>query len=305
VKKDQRIIITGGSGFIGSFLIETLIKKGFTAVTVLDKNPQPQTGATHLTCNVFRDVHLLKEHITEGSIVVHLACTTIPSVSEKDSAMDAQENIAGTLRLMDVCREKKVRKFIFASSGGTVYGNSSRKPHTEKDATEPENSYGAIKLALEKYLGVYEHLYGMKHAILRISNPYGRRKLVSTKLGAVDIFLRHSMENKTLSIWGDGKNVRDYIHISDVVNFIIHTIKRDDLTGIYNVGTGVGTSLNQIVDCVSNILKRPITPNYNPARGVDVRHNVLDIKKAKKTGWRPEYTLSKGIRTLYREIQKT
>lgn len=304
MKKNRRIIITGGSGFIGSFLVEKLIAKGFTNVIVQDKNPQPQPGGTFVQCDVFRDVALLKKYITEGSVVIHLACTTMPSVCENDTMTDAEKNIAGTLHLLNVCRDQKIGKFIFGSSGGTVYGNSGKKRNKEKDSTNPENSYGAIKLAIEKYLGVYQHLYGMKHVILRIANPYGRKRITHMKIGAVDIFLRQAMERKELVVWGDGKNVRDYIHIDDVIDFFIASIEKKEIEGIYNIGTGRGTSINQILNQISAILKHPVEVKYKDARGVDVRCNVLDIKKAKKTGWRPKYTVSKGIRAVYREILK-
>jgi UDP-glucose 4-epimerase len=304
VKKDQRIVITGGSGFIGSFLVEKLIKQGFSNVIVLDKTPKAQTGATYLTCDVFWDSHLIEEYIKKDDIVVHLACTTIPSTSEVNRSRGAEDNIVGSLRLLEVCKKKEIKKFIFASSGGTVYGNSGRKPHTEEDATHPENSYGAIKVALENYLGVYKHLHGMKHVILRIANPYGRKQLVNTKLGVVDIFLRHAMEDKKIVIYGDGKTVRDYIHINDVTDFLVQAIVEKNVEGIYNVGTGVGTSLNQIVREISTLLGRPIEPEFKPKRGVDVKHSVLDIHKARKTGWRPKYDVFKGIRAVHKEILK-
>lgn len=304
MKKTERIVITGGSGFIGSFLVDRLIRDGFSNVVVLERTPAPHTSVTHHTCNVFRDTDLLNTYIHEGDTVVHLACTTMPSTSELNRVKDAEENISGTLRLLDICKEKKIKKFIFASSGGTVYGNSSQRHYSEEDSTHPENSYGAIKLTIENYLGVYNHLYNLKYVTLRIANPYGRKKLVSTQLGAVDIFLRHAMENQKITIWGDGETIRDYIHIDDVVDFLITSIEKEEVEGIYNVGTGIGTSLNRIIEEIQKVLRRPVNPEYKTERKVDVKRNVLNIQKAKKTGWVPKYTLSKGIHTLYKEILK-
>ena len=180
----QRIVITGGSGFIGSFLVKRLVQEDFWDIVVLDRHPNPVQDARFVKCDVFSLTKTLNDEIQEDDIVIHLACTTIPGpgTSEENPALDAQENIGGTVRLLDVCRKKGIRKFIFPSSGGTVYGNSNQTLHCENDSLHPRSSYGAIKVATETYLGVYQHLYGLRHAILRISNPYGRKKIGNKKI---------------------------------------------------------------------------------------------------------------------------
>lgn len=296
----SKIIVTGGNGFIGSFLVEKLADTGHNVV-VLDKNPCSPHGhrAEFRTCNVFFDS--LDEHIEEGDIVVHLACSTIPGTSAENPARDAEENIVGTIRLLDVCRKRNIKKFIFPSSGGAIYGHCD-KPHTESDETDPQSFYGVIKLAIEKYLSVYEHQYGMKYATLRISNPYGRKILSNKKFGAVDVFLHHALYNKPITVWGDGENVRDYIHIQDVISFLVSAIEKESIQGTYNVGTGHGTSLNKLVSMIRDITGNNIPVTYLPARGVDVPNNILDITKAIATGWQPTHSLSESLRALTEEV---
>ncbi len=302
MRLNQRIIITGGSGFIGSFLVQRLVKKGLSNVIVLDKHPELLNGAYHVVCDVFKEIKILRDILQEGDIVVHLACTTIPGTSEIEVVKDAGENIAGTLTFLNVCRDKKVGKIIFPSSGGAIYGNQGKETYAETDRTNPVSSYGVIKLAIEKYLGVYEHLYGLKNTILRIGNPYGRKKFVNSKLGAVDVFLRRAIEKEKIVVWGDGKNVRDYIHIDDVIDFILLAIVNDSVSGIYNVGTGHGTSLSGVIEIVSKLLQTEIQTEYKESRSVDVEHNVLDIEKAKKIGWKAKYTLIQGLERLHNTI---
>jgi UDP-glucose 4-epimerase len=301
--KLQRIVITGGSGFIGNFLIDRLIKEGYKNIVVLDRHSKHRKGAKFIKCDVLGNGTAFKKNIERNDIVIHLACSTIPGTSETDPILDAEKNIAGTLRLLEACKDIKIKKILFPSSGGAIYGNHSRKRHRETDPTGPQSSYGVIKLAIEKYLAVYNHLYKLPYVGLRLSNLYGRRNLRNDQLGAVDVFLHRAIEGKPIIIWGDGEVVRDYVHIEDVLDFFVLAINQDSIQGIYNIGTGFGTSLNKIIKTI-NDLGVIVKPTYMPARGVDVRHNVLDINKAQKTGWRPRYPLAIGIRELYREIKK-
>lgn len=298
--QEKRVVITGGCGFIGSFLAEKLLGRGYTVV-VLDRKLGSQADIEYVACDVFRHVDMLRRWIRLEDVVVHLACTIIPSTSEENGVHAAEENLIGTLKLLEVCRESRVRKMVFASSGGTVYG-SEVKVHREIDETLPINSYGAMKLSTEKYLHVYQHLHDIPYVSARISNPYGRKVLCDEKLGAVDVFLRRSKQGKPLLIWGDGNNVRDFIHIDDVVEFLSLAVENNSVQGIFNVGTGRGTSLNQLVSLVKIVSHQDVEVEYRQSRAVDVRFNVLNVKKAAGVGWRPKYTLPKGMAALYREL---
>ena len=299
--KQQRIVITGGGGFIGSFLTEKLVRRGFKNIVVMDKNPRPQIGVHYVKCDVFTDQAILREQIRARDVIIHLACSTTPGLSETNYVKDAEENIVGTLKLLEICKNKKIKKFIFASSGGTIYGNR-YGACKESDEIHPINFYGTIKLVIEEYLYVHKHLYDIPYVIARISNPYCRKTLDRKKLGAIDTFLHQAIKGKPIFIWGDGENVRDYVHIDDVTDFFLLAIEKKSLQGIYNVGTGKGTTLNQILSLIGDILGYDLKPKYKPAREVDVRFNVLNIQKVKKEGWQPKYTLSKGLRVLYQKL---
>ena len=295
--KKQRIVITGGNGFLGSFLIGKLLERGYKNICVLSQSKErPFPEITYIVCDLEKDEIAIKNSIKKNDIVVHLACSTAPSTSENDRTKDVRSNIIGTLTLLETCVAKKIKKFIFASSGGAVYGHDSRKNFTETDSLEPKNSYGAMKVALEKYIGVFSHLYGMNHAILRLSNLYGRKIPSGLQNGAVDIFTARAKSGEKINIWGNGETVRDYIHVSDAVDFFILAIEKEEISGTFNVGTGIGTTLNEIVEGIKIATGKKLRISYHKARSVDVKYSVLDISKAKTTGWRPKLTIREGIK---------
>ena len=289
MRKNQRIVVTGASGFIGSALRTELAKRK-RRVVVTSLRLSDRNGFFKI--------------LRPGDIVVHLACSTIPTTSEQNPQKDVQDNVIGTLNLLAACRHKKVAKFIFASSGGTVYGDRGQHRARESDPTEPQNAHGAMKLAIEKYIGVYGSR-GLASAILRISNPYGRKAVDAKTQGAVDIFLKKGLAGEAIEIWGDGKIVRDYVHIDDVIAFFVRAIEHKNVRGVYNVGTGMGTSLNMLLKLIARATKKKLRVRYRPSRGLDVAYNVLDIRKARAAGWRPRYTLLRGIRESYRKNYQT
>ena len=297
--KKQRLVITGGNGFIGSFLVEQLLNLGYKNIISLNRsvrknNPKIKT----VVCDISKNEKILSKFINKEDVVIHMACSTIPGTSEANKIKGVEENIIGSLKLLEICREKNINKFIFMSSGGAIYGDNGQKAFKESDLVNPKSLYGVIKVTVEKYIGVYEHLHKMKSVIIRASNPYGRKIIKTDKLGVVDIFLKKALDNEVIQIWGDGKNIRDYIHIDDLIDFLILAIEKDSLTGIYNIGTGVGISLNEIIRLIEKVIERKVQVIYSSQREVDVLYNVLNIEKAKAVGWKPKYNLSDGIRKL-------
>ena len=288
MRKNQRIVVTGASGFIGSALRTELAKRK-RRVVVTSLRLSDRNGFFKI--------------LRPGDIVVHLACSTIPTTSEQNPQKDVQDNVIGTLNLLAACRHKKVAKFIFASSGGTVYGNQGQHRVRESDPTEPQNAHGAMKLAIEKYISLYES-HVLASAILRISNPYGRKAGGAKMQGAVDIFLKKGLAGEPIEIWGDGKIVRDYVHIDDVIAFFVRAIEHKNVRGVYNVGTGIGTSLNTLLKLIERTTKKKLRVRYHPSRSLDVAYNVLDIRKARAAGWKPRYTLLRGIQESYRKNYK-
>ena len=189
-----------------------------------------------------------------------------------------------------------------ASSGGTVYRNPAKYPRSARfpPPTEPTCSYGICKFAIEKYLQLYHHLHGLDYCVLRLSNPFGERQRISTAQGAVSVFLYKALNDEMIEIWGDGTVVRDYFHVSDAATAFLKAAKYEGEPRIFNIGSGMGRSLNEILATIESILGRQVARTYLPGRPFDVPVNVLDITKARDTlGWQPMTCFEAGVaRTL-------
>lgn len=301
---NQRIIVTGGSGFIGYNLIKRLLRDGYVNIISVDRNPSNIDSTQNVIKN-FSDKETLSKIIKEGDVVVHSACSTVPALSEKERIRDIEENIIGTIRLLDICVEKKIKKFIFISSGGTVYGNNGKKIVREIDNCNPINSHGVMKLTIEKYLLMYRHLYGMNCVIARLSNPYGRLSHGKKNQGIIDVAIEKLLKNEMLEIWGNGEIIRDYIFIEDVADFLVKSIDKSDTCGIFNVGTGIGTSINELLDIIKNNFGKNILVKYSEGRTFDAPYSILSVSKAKKNlEWEPNYTVDQGIKKIYKIISE-
>jgi len=296
-KIKNRIIITGGSGFIGSHLIEALKKNGYKNLVVIDKNKPTDKNISFIKGD-FSANKILRNTIKNNDIIVHLACSTIPSTSEQNKEKDIMENVIGAVRLLENCRGKKLKNFIFLSSGGTVYGKINR-PAEETDAPQPINAHGLMKYLIEKYIEIHAQLYGLNYTIVRASNPYGRKVVGGIKQGVIDVLLKKTTDNQLIEIWGDGKVVRDYFHIDDLTALLVKIIKKPTLNQTINVGSGHGISINNLLKIIKKITGKKLKIKYLPGRGFDLPYNILNINKAKKLyGWRPKIGLEDGIKKI-------
>ncbi len=301
--RKNRIVITGASGFIGSNLVKKLLENGYKNLLAIDLNKSSILPIDTMIGN-FSDRKLLNKAIKKDDIVIHLACSTVPSLSEKNKEKDIEDNVMGTSKLLKICAEKKIKKFIFFSSGGTIYGEQNQ-PVNEKTKTSPINSHGQMKLMIENNIKKFNQRHNLNYIIIRLSNPYGRKIENHKNQGLIDIFLKKIINHETLEIWGDGKIIRDYIHIDDLSNSILKLIKKDINNEILNVGTGVGTSINEAIDIIQKISKQKIKVKYLQKRNFDISYNVLDIKKAKTIlNWKPTIDLKKGIEKIYNKLKK-
>jgi UDP-glucose 4-epimerase len=300
------ILVTGGTGFVGSALVRSLYgaKTPVRVVSLRDDTAAHIPGVEYAAadlCEMEAGSPVFKSIDT----IVHLASTTIPSTSMADPGLDARTNIEMALRLLEAARQRGIPNFVFASSGGTVYGDPASVPVRESDPTEPRSPYGIVKLAVEKYVGFYSRIHGLRGISLRISNPYGYGQFFGAPIGVIARLLHHAYENTTFAVWGDGSVVRDYFHIDDLLRaFHVTIANRGMPAGVYNVGAGQGTSLNQLIALVERVTSRQLKVRYEPARDVDVRAVWLDIQKfTKATGWTPEIELQDGVRRLWEELQ--
>ena len=304
LKMNKRCVVLGGCGFLGSVVTRYLVADGWT-VRVFDKEGvdtwRLQSVEPHieLMTGDFMNIADLSRAINNMPTVLHFIGTTILQSSMNDIQSDIETNVISTVRLLELMRECRGQRLVFASSGGTVYGIASHQSIMETDSTEPIASYGVSKLAIEKYIRLFGYNYGLPHVILRLANPYGESQSVDRPQGAVGIFLHKALKGEEICIWGDGTVVRDFIYEADVASATIAVLTAEHLSGIYNVGSGVGTTLNELLDAIREVSGSPCKINYDTSRKFDVPCNILDIEKIKTDlGWSPSVTLTDGIRKM-------
>lgn len=295
-------LVLGGAGFIGSHLAEALAQEG-QHVKVFDRphvDRLPlfarQRGFEIFTGD-FLNPQALIPALRGTEVVFHLVSTTLPKTSNDNPLYDVESNVLGSLRLLALCREHGVRKVVFVSSGGTVYGLPRALPVDEGHPTEPICSYGIHKLAVEKYLHLAHRLHGLDYCVVRPANLYGPRQRLDIAQGAVAVFLDRALRDQPIQIWGDGSVVRDYLYVSDAVDAILKAARFDGEPRIFNLGSGVGASLNQLVAEIGKLLGRPVRVEHTEARAVDVPANVLDCTLARRhLGWSARTSLGEGLK---------
>lgn len=300
-------LILGGNGFIGSHLVDKMLAEGY-AVRVFDKYEEhyrKPLATVDYRYGDFGNRGLLKEALTDIDIVLHLISTTLPKTSNDDPVFDIQSNVVETLILLEQCVVRKIKKIVFISSGGTVYGRPVSLPVCENDPTEPECSYGVTKLMIEKYLALFNHLYGLEYTVLRLSNPYGSRQNPNGIQGAISVFLGKVATNNPIQIWGDGKVIRDYIYIDDLVDAISIAIKTNTPYRIFNIGSGKGVSLNEIIEVIHQVTKNAVPVEYQSKRSFDIPEIILDVSRAnQQLKWTATTSLADGIKRTWNFIQR-
>jgi len=291
-------LVFGAAGFIGRALVKQLLDEGYK-VTAIDRCwIDGISGADCIGGDVF-DPTFLRSVINDNDVVYHLVSTTIPSTSNKDPVYDCESNIMGTLHMLDTMVECGVRKVVFASSGGTVYGVPKVVPILESAETYPICAYGISKLAIERYLHLYSNLYGIQAVVLRISNPFGPGQLPEKGLGAIATFAKRALHGETIEIWGDGSVIRDFIYIDDVVDALIASEQTSEPFTLLNIGSGQGKSLLEVLAVIERELGDKIAVSFQPSRACDVPEVVLDIQKAKSVlGWQPKHSFEEGMKKL-------
>lgn len=298
----MKCLVLGGGGFIGSHICDQLVSAGHE-VRIFEKVGLSKENIHHLGDRIewmegdFLNPDCLRNAVQGREVVFHLISSTLPKDSNDNPVYDVTSNIIPTLHMLEAARVAGVRKVILSSSGGTVYGIPRTIPITEEHPTEPICSYGIHKLMIEKYLFLYNKLYGLDYAVMRISNPYGERQRQTGNQGVIPIFLHKVMHGETIEIWGDGSVVRDYLHISDVARAAVMLMDARLSNKILNIGSGTGRSLNALLEEITKVTGLVPKIRYTPCRAFDVPANVLDITLAKDTlGWSPRVTLADGLR---------
>ena len=284
----MKILLLGAAGFIGTNLTIKLMENKADVITLVDKsktffiNPDivnsPNVVIQESSLDLDMDYSIL-----EGQVVVyHLESTVVPSTSNQHISQDIQMNVLLSSHLFDASVQYGVKKIVFISSGGTVYGKEAACPLPENTPTNPITSYGVQKITIEKLLYLYNYMYGLDYRIIRLSNPYGPYQRPNGVLGAVTTFTYKALKGDEVQVYGDGSVVRDFIYIDDAVRGILNIVNGENKHHTFNLGCGYGTSISEVLKAIESALGIKMNVVYKNGRAVDVPVNYLDISRYEK-----------------------
>lgn len=294
----MRVLLTGGNGFIGSHVVEALRAAGHHVVVLDIGEQRPDldwSGVTYVRGS-FLDEAALDGVLAGVDCVVHAASTSVPPISMRDPVGDVEQNLVGTLRVVLGMVRHGVRRIVYMSSGGTVYGVSGSALVDEDHPCHPISGYGVVKLACEHYLRVFSNVHGFSFLALRASNPYGPRQAASGVQGLVGTAIHRLRQGMPIDVRGDGSAVRDYVYIGDLAMAVAAAVT-SPACGAMNVGSGVGLSVREVIEAVAGAMGVAAEMNFEPASPSDVPRIVLDCSKA-STGlsWTATTSFDAGIR---------
>ena len=303
-----KCVIVGANGFLGSYLVDELVLRGHD-VTAFDRfsaeKAHYSAGGVTAVVGDFMNQADIARALAGQDYVFHFLSTTTPASAEDDPSLDVRTNIASSIDLLRTCVEAKVSRVYFASTGGAIYGDQPNTVVDENTLPQPISPYAIGKLAIERYLGYFERKYGLASVALRISNPYGPRQRENTVQGVIPIFLRRIKSGLPLTIFGDGTMVRDYIYVSDAVGMIADTVGRDTAYGLYNVGSGVGTAVRELVEVLRSVTGSNPKLDHTAVPPTFVDHVVLDTRRfAAEFGSRDLVDLHEGVARTWKAISE-
>ncbi|MFN2512401.1 MAG: NAD-dependent epimerase/dehydratase family protein [Pyrinomonadaceae bacterium] len=297
----QRITVLGGLGFMGSHICRALLAQKRT-VRVFDK----LYTSRELIQDIENDLEIVEGDmsrpldvlpaITDADILIHLIHTTRPGSSMEDPVFDISSNVVASAKWLMLLPETKVRRILFVSSGGTVYGIPQSIPIDENHPTDPVCSYGISKLAIEKYIAMYASMFGVEFCLLRPSNVYGEGQRLNVGQGVIGVMADRALRGESLEIWGAADNLRDYLHVDDMVSATMSLVDYSGAQRIFNVSSGEGYSVTEIIGKLTRALGFTPQITHKPDRGFDVPANVLDSSRLLgETGWQPTIDMTAGI----------
>ncbi|HZP44853.1 MAG TPA: NAD-dependent epimerase/dehydratase family protein [Candidatus Binataceae bacterium] len=297
----MRILVTGGAGFIGSHTVDALIGARLHQVSILDdlsagKREQINPSASFHQADL-RDAAAVRAVIERErpEVIIHLAAQMDVRRSVADPAFDAQVNLVGFLNLIEAARQHDLKRVIFASTGGAIYGEQDTFPCDEDHPRRPVSPYGVAKMATEAYLHFYRVEYRIDYVALRYANVYGPRQDPHGEAGVVAIFCGRILEGKPCTIFGDGGQTRDYVYVGDVVRANLAALA-SNVSGAFNIGTGIETDVNQLYGALARVAGSNAPPAYGPARPGEQRRSVISAQRAaRELGWRPQVNLDDGL----------
>lgn len=310
----SKILILGGSGFIGSNLTELLVNSCEKIIIFDQKNANynnlnsiANSSKIKIIKGNFNDSTIIEKIFDENEIdiVIHLICSIVPG-TPLNLVIDKMElNLNSTMKLLNIMQRKNVNKLVFFSTGGAIYGLNDQNINNENNPTNPINYYGWLKLTIEKYIQMCHNIYGLNYLILRPSNAYGKNQNIYGNQGIIAVTLGNLIQNKKIIIWGNGKIIRDYIYIDDLCKALFFLIKKNKWNNVYNIGSGKGTSVNEILEIIKKITGINFHINYTQSRKIDIATNILDTSKLKRDiNWENLINLEEGIKIMWEWTQK-
>lgn len=296
----SKILVTGGAGFIGSTLVDQLIKDGHEVVVIDDLSSGRKEYLNPAA--VFYESDIGSKKVAKifkkekFDIVYHLAAQIDVRISVARPELDNRINVLGGLNILENCRASGVKKIIFSSTGGAIYGEAEEIPTSESAPAYPVSPYGIHKLTLEKYLNYYYQVYGLNYTILRFANVYGPRQYKGGEAGVIAIFIDHAIRGQESLQYGDGRQTRDFVYVDDVVRALVLT-QAIDCRGEINIGSGQETNLLELRENIETALAAPLPIKEMPAKEGEQRRSCLSYKRAQEVlNWEPQISLSEGIR---------
>lgn len=295
----MKILVTGGAGFIGSHLVDLLLKKDY-GVTIIDnlstgKKEFINKKAKFYSADILENINFIFEK-EKPEIVIHSAAQVMLRKSLEDPIFDAKTNILGTINILEACRKNKVKKIIYTSTGGARVGEPKYLPVDEKHPLNPCSPYGISKHTAEHYIWMYSQLYGLEYLIFCFGNVYGPRD--DPQYGRVtSVFTNKMIKGENPTIFGDGNQTRDFVYVSDLAEFIVNSIEKNPKHKLFHLANGNQISVNEIFYKLKKILNFSGEANYVPAIKGEIRDMVLDTALAQKElWWKPKYNLDQGLK---------
>ncbi len=311
----SKIVIFGGNGFIGKHLVRALALEGHqNSIFVFDRfssyendGTKPFEELSNVTVVVgdFFNRDEVNKVLSDTDFVFHLIWTTNPATSQNDPFIDIDTNLRSSVELFELCVENNVKKVMFFSSGGAVYGNIDSNTIDEDDAPQPLSPYAISKLAVEHYLRYFKRTHGLDYMVYRVANPYGPGQNIQGKQGVIPIFMHKYNSKELITIFGNGLMTRDYLYIDDLVRMVVNSYKAKNRYETYNIGSGIGVTINELVRTIESHTGYSVKKNHVDAPSTYIENSVLNIERfVKEFGSRPAVGLQEGIKRTWDYVKE-